>query len=306
MEIATAVSIVCSVSLGIIIFCGVIGNILSIVIWSTGRRCKKMSCGHYFKLIAIADIYSLIVSGIPMLLEISPAKIIIYDYHIFLCRFIPFSGHFGVQLSSWTTVCVTIERTLGICSPVRCQNNTTKKRAYCLMGIISAIAFCLDIYPLVFYELHPVQKLTPSDDFSHHPELNVTNVTANTSTSIECVAVKHILFYKIWNLYISFGCFVVVLPPLVILISNALTLYRLRQQLHSRHKQSPKQSRYSSSFSFTLLIITIGAINCISTMPIGYLYIQVEYFNTESSPVFFRVAGLLFYLNSGTNVILYS
>jgi hypothetical protein len=294
MELTIAVAYACAVALGIIIVCGVVGNTLSFLIWSTGRRCKTMSCGNYFKLIALADIYNLLVSGIPMLLEISPAQIIIYDHYNFLCKFIPFSGHFGVQLSSWTTVCVTIERTLSICNPLQYHNKNPKRRAYSLFAFISVICFILDIFPLLFYE---IQEL-PASDFN-------TSLNKNFTETVCVVTVERSLVYIIWNMYISFGCFVVVLPPVIIFISNSFTLLRIRQQMHSKHKQSPKQSKHSTSYTFTVLIITIGIINCISTMPIGYLYVQVDYFNTESSPVFFRVAGFLFYLNSATNVILY-
>lgn len=126
METVLAVSYFCSISLAIIIVFGVIGNILSLLVWSVGKQCRIMSCGYYFRLLAIADIFNLLISGIAMLLEISPAYIILYDYNNFFCKFVPFSAHFGVQWSSWITVSVTIERTVSITSPMKFYHSKSK------------------------------------------------------------------------------------------------------------------------------------------------------------------------------------
>lgn len=145
--------------------------------------------------------------------------------------------------------------------------------------------------------------MTISDNLSPSPGNN-SILSVNTTKDV-CVALDlYKTFFEVWNLYISFGCFVVGLPPAIIFCCNIVTLVALRRQWDAEYN-SKNRSNYRTSVSFTYLIIIIGIINCISTIPVGYLYIQYDYFNVRSSPVFYRVALLLFYVNSGTNVIVY-
>jgi hypothetical protein len=296
MDVTMTISYTCSIALGIIIVLGVVGNILSFIIWSTGSRCSGMSCAHYFRLLALADLYCLVICGIVVMLEISPADIALYNLSNFLCKFYPFSAHFGVQMSSWMVVGVTVERTLSIRYPMKFIHSRSKHRAVSVFIVIIIVAFLLDFMPFWLYEIKYEPHLDPSDG----------NKSVSNGTSPICVLPNaYSNVFRIWNVYVSFGCFVVALPPVIIIFSNIITLLTLRQHRISGANYHKYENRQSNSISFTYLVIIISVINCISTLPVGYLYIQFDYFTAKSSPVFYRVSMFLFFLNSGTNVIVY-
>ena len=97
----------------LIIIFGIVGNALSFVVWSKGRRCKKLPGGIYLRALAVSDTTALAIpalnEAINLVSQFNPRTEL-----GFFCKLEIVGRHFGLLVSSWIIVCFTIERTVVI------------------------------------------------------------------------------------------------------------------------------------------------------------------------------------------------
>ena len=127
----------------IIIF-GIFGNTISLLVWTKGRRCKKLPGGIYLRALAVSDTLALCLSAIneaiTLVSEFSPD-----DNNDFICRVDKIGKHFGLMVSTWIVVCFTLERTVAIFRPVAHSHLISNKGTIILMISVFLINFALNL-----------------------------------------------------------------------------------------------------------------------------------------------------------------
>lgn len=123
----------------LVVVFGVIGNLLSLLVWIKGDKCSKISCSMYFRLLAATDLVVLIVScGFPFFYEYVtnipvsvleyPENHTLYDEFNYLVPVL-FFKRVGPQISPWLLTVITIERMLSLTFPFKFWLKGCKKRA---------------------------------------------------------------------------------------------------------------------------------------------------------------------------------
>ena len=101
----------------ILIFCGIIGNIISLVIW-TRRSMRKFSTYFYLAVLASADIFVLLVGLLRLWIgELTGHDV--RDTHDITCKLFTWLGYTSSDFSAWLIIAVTCERYLVVCHPFK-------------------------------------------------------------------------------------------------------------------------------------------------------------------------------------------
>jgi hypothetical protein len=280
----------------IFIFCiiisGTIGNLLSLLVWSVGQRCSKTSGAVLFKLLSTIDLIILVINGTEYTLR-TGFEIFIQDYNDIICRLFFFVDDFMPQLSAWIAVLLTVERMINICFPLKFYNSNTRKRSYVALVIIMAASFCLNILSLIAPALVHI-----ADDYDYIIlEQNETFVFCDFAYEYKDI------HYTVST--ISFVVFTFLLPFTLIVSCNVFTL----MTLHNKKEEFPSnKTRQQSVLNLTKIVIFVGALHCLSTMPRGIHWFLLRigtYIPNQYDWPLEDVANVCYFLNSGFNYVFY-
>lgn len=274
----------------ILVVIGLIGNILSIIVWN--RRSLKSSTGTYLIAQAVADIGLLLFffftdSIVMMIPEIKQQ----YSYGVFF-SYIGYPVFFlFVIISIWTTVGVTVDRYIQVCWFMHSKSMCSIKRALHGVGIISLLCFVVNIPHFCTY--HPVQERNATDDAYAYTEFGKGHGSQNYEFWVHCM-------------------FLVLVPWLSILVMNVMII---RQVLKTGAKMSDRKSVYSKEKSkkaenqLTTLLLTVTftflfliALQCITQC---FFMLKPGQVNNELVDEAFAIAKLGIIINSTINFFLY-
>ena len=141
---------------GIIIFPGIILNILALVVFAVSRM-RHSTSGQYLLALTIFDSFVLIGEMLQWLNEVIGENyrpilgITFRDTNDFGCQFITFLRYFGRLLSAWTTIIITGERFIMINFPLKVAFISTKKTANIIIVTETVIGAGLAVFP--FYTM---------------------------------------------------------------------------------------------------------------------------------------------------------
>ena len=121
--------------LALLICLGVVGNTISFIIWSTGRRCKMSSGKLYLLVLAVSDTTALCLPVMELAVELLFGKKI-SNMNTFLCKLEFYGLHFGLIIPAWTITCFTVERTVAISMPLKWIKWRNRKRTIIVISII--------------------------------------------------------------------------------------------------------------------------------------------------------------------------
>ena len=296
--------------LTLIICSGIVGNVISFLVWTKGRRCRKLPGGTYLRALAVSDTVALCIpafnEAITLMTEYNPANN--YD---FLCRLEITGRHFGLMVSSWIIVCFTVERTLAIARPTTSSNLLSKKGTMVIMIAIFVVNFIMN-FPFGIVYGHTtkqiVQPSTQVTDLSGNDDNSTTGHSVDVYKNV-CSADRasffHLLnWYHIWFI----DAFLIFLIPFgIITISNLVVLYLV---ISSRRATGSKMD--SKIRAVTVRAVTISVTHCVTTGGFSMLVLIPGYFdralNIKNSPEYYiRTINLvLSYVNHAVNFILYS
>ena len=145
----------CGISNFLIIGFGICGNVISFIVWTTGRRCKKLPGGIYLRALAVSDTVALLIPALNEAITLV-STLNTKDENDFLCKLEIFGRHYGLMVSSWIVVSFTLERTVAIFRPAATSNLVSKKGTIALMVFIFAVSFLMNIPYGIVYEIKPV------------------------------------------------------------------------------------------------------------------------------------------------------
>ena len=173
--------------LAVIIFLGIFGNILALVVLLLGKRCRKLFCSSYLITLAISDTVTLVLPALELCLYLLTTTIL-RNLNQFMCKLLTFVLYYGPHVSSWTVVGVSVARAVSIWLPLRSQT-WRNKTAIPYLVIILGIFFIVDLPFLIDAEIISINLDSSSipslsDILS---ELNMTglgNISGANDTSL--------------------------------------------------------------------------------------------------------------------------
>ncbi|KAL4217737.1 hypothetical protein ACF0H5_022477 [Mactra antiquata] len=292
MEMATKMHYYTSTVLGtIFVIVGIIGNILSILVW----RRKKMwsSTGTYLIGQAIVDIGLLVFFFITdSLTQMAPSIKTTYSYGVFF-SYIGFPIFFlFVVCSIWYTVGVTVDRYIHVCWFNHAKDMCSVKRALTGLGIITTLCFIINIPHFASYE--PVANDNGS---STEAGFKPTEYGAGEGS-------KH---YEFWV-----HCMFLVLAPWAsIFILNMLIIQKvssMNRHMEEKRGSSGKVKAKKSEAQMTrmLLTVTFTFLVLIAFQCITQCFFMLAAGNHRIVSEAFSIAKLGVVINSSINFFLYS
>ena len=169
-----AVNFILGIILCFIVIVGFVGNILSLLIWLNGERCRKLPGNIYFMVLATADIAVLGTGGIYFIFGFV-FQINVTEINMFFCKATVGTIHLTLLFSTWTTMCLTLERTIIILQPLRSANCFSRKRTVITLIFFAVMATALSIPLMLGKELLDVTTKTSNrSNQSDHQQDNGT------------------------------------------------------------------------------------------------------------------------------------
>ena len=295
----------------IIIF-GIVGNALSFIVWTKGRRCKKLPGGIYLRALAVSDTTALLIpamnEAISLLSSVNPKHEI-----SFICKLEIVGRHFGLLVSSWIIVFFTVERTIAIFRPTVSTGLISKTATITLMVIIFIVNLMMN-FP--FGVVYDIAEKTTTQSFGSTLDTNYSARPENESLETETVVTKRICtadrsnffnylnWYHIWFM----DWFLIFIIPFALITGSNLTVLYL---VVSRKNTS--QTKLGSKVKgVTMRAVTISIMHCVTTGPFSISVLIPGYFSRALSVKYSqeyyinRVCLVLAFLNHAINFVLYS
>ena len=309
----------CGILIFLIIGCGTFGNVLSFMVWTTGRRCKKLPGGIYLRALAVSDTIALFIPAFNEAITlVSPLNT--KEENDFLCKLESVGRHYGLMVSSWIIVTFTLERTVAIFRPAATTKLVSKNGTIALMSIIFVVSLLMNVPYGIVYGIKQEAVTKPFVFNNSHPlESNLSERLRTNSTllfetpivgySVKCSADKASLFhfenwYHIWLMDV----FLIFIIPFTLMTgSNVIVVYLLFSR-----KSSMISKLDSKIKSVTMRAVTISVMHCItsgsftmSTLFPDFLNkaVNVKYSNEYYG---YLITLLLAYINHAMNFIIYS
>lgn len=220
-------------------------------------------------------------------------------------------GHFLLtyylhQLSSWTLVVVTVERTFCVGLPLAAKVLCTRRRIVVLWLSVAVTLFLLNSH--FFWTV----------SYAHHrPE-----ETENHTEVICYIGEDYIQFFHGYWYFIDFA-FVSILPFVIILIGNVIIITCVVKAIKFRHHQqfcspttlTPSISQHNPMTSQTAMLVGVSFLFLVTTSPNAIFFIVSDDLHTRTYSskrplaqlqLAFVVTMLLYYVNNAVNFVLYS
>lgn len=223
-----------------ICFIGLVGNIISVLVWrrlNKKRHDSGKSAGIFLISLAITDSGLLIF----FLLTESFQNIVTnvryrYNYVLFYC-YIGFPMFFFFIVASiWMVISITYNRFVAVVFPHRAASLNTIRKSYLI--VISTLLFSFLINVPHFFSFHPQRQSPNSNSW----------IAGKTEFGKTDAAVK----YDFWG-----HCMLLVLVPwLLISVLNSLIIYKLYKQRGIR-AQSAK-TKFSKEHQTTVILLTVS------------------------------------------------
>ena len=314
---------------GLIIFliigCGICGNVLSFMVWTKGRRCKKLPGGIYLRALAVSDTIALCIPALNEAISlVSPLNPM--QENDFLCKLEIVGHHFGLMVSSWIIVSFTIERTVAIFRPTATTNLFRKKGTIALMVIIFVVNFFINFPYGIAYEIKQVAVTKPpGPNISHIMDLNQSEglgseFESHTSMPLELETLiagykkkcsadpSSILHYANWYHIWFMDVFLIFIIPFTLITgSNLMVVYLVV----SRNK-SMVSKLDSKVKAVTMRAVIISVMHCVTSGAFSMSILFPEFLskahNVKYSNEYYgrQITLILTYVNHAMNFILYS
>ena len=301
----------------IICFAGIIGNILSLVIWHRLRSrsgIRNISTTTYFMILSALDIGVLVMSLLVMTLPYADTSL--YDSRAFAV-FFSYIGHplhfFLIFVSFFMVVAMSLDRVRLVFRPFS-RYNKNQQVAYTTIGLFTGWAFLLNI--LSFFEFRPVQ---------------------HRNGEWKLIEIRYLYKRGFRNAVFIMHCVgVIILPWLAMFVSNVLLIYKMYNLHFSNNyiepvgidtKQtgcksdagSPSHNPFTGKIlkghrrdhrkiTRTLLTVSIVSLVLLSIQCVAKCLTMFYYIDNQDWPHFHfarEMGNLAFPINSSINVLLF-
>ena len=301
-----------------VILFGLLGNILSMLVWVRGSQ-SKTSTAKYLSVLALVDATVLLFPASELWMFLI-WRILLRDQNTVLCKLYTFLPYFGPQMSAWIVVFVTAERAISVWYPHRVRVLSTPCKAYLSMFILAACLIFVNS-PLFVDTTVTIngeeddQKVVDisETDVEYYVDRNDPRNNVTGAILKLCLPGKDsfiVRFKPIWDFWVQF-LLLFSIPFFVITICNILIISKviLRRKYHNAMLcDSPEFGGRNTQLigPITVRIIALSVVHCISSAPLTILVIDRARASQRGDYYLLRdVFNVLFYINNGINFVLY-
>lgn len=128
----------------LVIVLGVIGNVVSFIIWTKGKRCRKFAGSLYLTVLAVSDALVLCVYASYFAVDYV-FGVSYLDINVFMCKLGRTPWHFTLLLSTWIVVCLTVERVLAVRWPLKSGRWMTRRNSRIIITVLIVLCFSPNI-----------------------------------------------------------------------------------------------------------------------------------------------------------------
>ena len=306
-------------TLFLIIIFGFFGNFICLVVWTKGRRCKKLPGGIYLRALAVSDTLALCLSAIheavTLVSGFSPK-----NNHDFFCRVDMIGKHFGLLVSTWIVVCFTLERTVAIFRPVAHSHLISNKGTLILIIAVFSINFALNLpYGIVHSneEIAVTQRTTTIDEhkgISRNDSDSPTTEACDTKSIIvgyrKLCSADSSSFFNLMNWYHVWfmdAFLIFILPFSLMTGSNLAVLYLIasRRNMTQSHLDSKVKA-------VTIRAVIISVSHCLTSGSFAIAFLVPGFaskaFGVKYSHEYYimKTTEILAFSNHSINFLLYS
>ena len=304
--------LLCGIVLFIIVVFGTVGNLVSLVTWRTGRRCKKFAGATYLTALALSDTLVLCTSGLKSVIELI-FGINIWHLHEILCKVLHTTWHLFFLISTWVIVSLTIERTVAVGQPLKSSVRTRNKLEILVVFALSLVSLLLQLPFTIGAKVLPVivkNETSFSTTSKNYNERNRTNVPEQ-----KCQADPSSFYFKYedayHNWFMDFALLFSV-PLGILLVCNVIILVVVKRRNPALQELAWKRKPEVHSSAMTARVVALCLTLALSVGPysIAALIPDLMSENKAVSTVFndrlMMILLLIWYLNNSSNFILYS
>lgn len=233
--------------LAIIVIFGVVGNCLTIVLFSTKQH-RRQSFAVYLRALAVSDslvlVFTLVDDVITRLID----DRLLYGNRS-LCPVVLLYSNFLPVLSSLLLISVAVDRYVAVGFPLSRSRLCTFRRAiYTVFGLI-VLGICFSLSEIIWVEIYSSQRWSfyYSEYFSC-PELNTF---------------EYNLFYSIYSF-----CAVLFLPFSIVFILNVRVLWVVKSSLGVKVSAKTTGSQRISMARVTIPVVTVTVSSVLLLLPL--------------------------------------
>ena len=278
----------------IICVAGIIGNILSLLIWRRLRPrsgVRNISTTTYFMILSAVDIGVLVMTVLVMVLPY--ADVSLFQSKTF-AMFFSYVGHplhfLLIFVSIYMVVAMSLDRVRLIFRPFS-RYNKNQQRVYLTITVFTGLAFFLNIPS--FFEFRPIQH---NDGVWHLTE------------------VRYLHRREFRNAVFVTHCIgVIVLPWLIMFVSNILLIFKSSSRIKNIRQMSNASTKDENDtdhrqMTKTLLVVSVVSLILLSIQCVARCITMFYYINNRMWPrIHFgrELGNLTLPLNSTLNFILF-
>lgn len=319
----------CGIVLSIVICSGIAGNFLSIIIWTSGERCRTYPSAFYFIVLALSDSCNLCFSGLVYAIEYL-FRFSLYDVNTVFCKLLRPAGFFFSLFSTWLIVCMTIERTVAVRKPFNSVRWKSRQRRKHFITILSLFVMCLllelpwttglNILPIdtntTCFPDRMIDVISTKIDAATDDDKAVT-LNESTIKLETCQFDTESLIYKyetVWRFWIFDFGLIFCIPLIILTYCNLVALITIRHRNGGdtlNDLRVNRQRKLSSSSAMTARVVAISVVHCISVGPFSVSvlipsFVEAVNNRDEAYIWLYSFFNFIWYLNHAVNFILYS
>lgn len=275
-----------------LIFIGLMGNIISFVIWRN-KRMKRSSVNTYLSVLSLADI-SVLIFGLFSTWIHSVSGADIFRSVDVLCKLWNFFVYTSYMFSVWLVVIITTERFIVVCLPFLAHRICNQTKAHFIIKCLLLFSICFNLHFVITTGMVDRQGTTQCDALENHRNF----VT------------------RVWPWMDAIFCFF--LPLFILVLLNTLIIINLvaatkrRRSLQHYLNNRTKGRHRGTCIKLNIMLLTTSIAFCISTCPMAILMISGVLLDSSLTPsnmanllVGRTICELLMYVNHCINFILY-
>lgn len=277
----------------IVILAGIAGNLLTLAV-ILRQRASSSSMGVFLSALAVSDIIFILNSPLRNWILNGLEKTDVRTISELGCKFSVFFTYSSAQFSSWILVAVTCERLVSVVLPHRVKLGCTTRAARVVIAAIFGTLVLLNGH--IFYG---------------HGQSTIPYLDG----SCEAIDVDYNNFWtKVWP-WIDFAVTFAV-PSIILIISNAVIIYKVRESAMKRRLLSIKHKTSGSEGSqrgvtAILITLTVAFFICLTPVQVYFIYFPyslddaLEKYFCVDWPAFAVFVDRHFFLNAIVNILSY-
>lgn len=273
---------IASDSIPIVVLIGIIGNVLSFIIFSR-KKFKNTIFDTYFRYMTITDTLTMPYSMTVYL--ITRFELSIPDWNIFYCKYVVYLTFVSPSISAWLLVGISFDRMINIVFPFK-FSIIKKKKLFQYLYCLLASFCCMAVYSPVFIY------------FQFNSKSNFDNQTNQTISFYYCEQKPEVSIISQFDIF-----YANVLPVVIMVIFNIVTIKTLFQ---SRFKSSIGLTKRDIRFAFTSFTLNFFFFFLLIVSQIYFLFFpysylepseQSQFWQTITSSIYTINFSLIFYVN---------